>query len=194
MNLIRKKKFYFLLITIFPFILYSKPIYQWKINKEKSYIQFEIPILFSSFKGRFQNFSFKNFYYTGSYKSLKKSELWIEISSLSTGSTYRDESIKSKFFLDSKKYPYSIIKILEIYPLGQTNNVFLITFDIQIKSIQKQFTDLLFFEQNQNKLIAKGSFSLPRNSFDLRGNLLFDLLLNEWIRCEYYIELVLSKK
>lgn len=193
MNVHRKKKLFFAAL-IFPFIVHSKPIYQWKIDKEKSSIFFEIPILFSSVKGNFNNFSIKNFFYSGYYRSLKKNELWIEISSLSTGSQYRDESIKSKYFLNAKKYPYSIVRIQEIYPLSQTGNIFLVTFEIQIKSIQKQFTELLYFEQNQNKLIFKGMISFPRNSFDLKGNLLLDLLMDQWIRCEYHIELVYVKK
>lgn len=174
--------------------LSSKPVYQWKINKENSYIKFEIPLLFSSIiSGSFKNYSLKNFNYNGNFKSLKKKELWIDIQSISTGSFNRDEVLKSEYFLNSKQYPFSIIKIIEIYPLNEKSNFYLVTFEIKIKSHTKQITEVIYIEQYLNKIIAKGSFYISRKEFDIKGNLLLDFLMNEWIKCEFYLEILYTK-
>lgn len=173
--------------------LSSKPFYQWKINKENSYIKFEIPLFFSSVYGKFNNYSLKNFSYNGHFKSLKKKELWIDIQSITTGSFQRDEALRSKYFLNSQEYPFSIIRIIEIYPLSEKSNFYLVTFEIKIKSYTRQITELFYIEQYLNKIIAKGIFYISRKEFDIKGNLLLDLLMKEWIKCEFYLEILYTK-
>ncbi|MFN3604854.1 MAG: YceI family protein [Leptonema sp. (in: bacteria)] len=175
--------------------LIPRPTPYWKIDKERSYIKFEIPILYFTVKGNIKNFSLKkNFNYNGYYKSLKNKELWIDISSIYTESKYRDEFIMSEFLLNHKQYPYSIIKIIEIYQLDKKSNYYLVTFEIQIKSIKKQITELVYIENYLNKFITRGQLSISRNDYDLKGNLLLNALMDEYIHCEYYLEILYTYK
>ncbi len=182
----------FILLKIIYFIVYqniliAKPIKnntvrspKWSIYLKESYIKFEIPIILYKLKGQFLNYNVRNFRYLGYNQTLKNSELWIPVNTIQTDSIYRDKSILSEFFLDAKQYPYIKVKITNIIPFNISQNYFFIEYELTIKDIKNNFKEIVYLKTSWNKIIVQGEIYIPRKDFNLKGNLLLDLLLDNY--------------
>ncbi|GIX42891.1 MAG: hypothetical protein KatS3mg129_2624 [Leptospiraceae bacterium] len=183
------------IIFILPEKIYSKPTKKnkkpvWQIDLEESYIYFEVPTIFNTIKGKMDHFFVRNFKYKGYYKSLRNNELWIPVNSITTNSPYRDEGIRSEFFLNEKKYPYIKIKVLNIYPFNIQENYYFVDLEIEIKNIKKVYKDIVYIQQRWNKVIAKGETILSRSDFNLYGNIILNFFLSDKIIIKYNIVII----
>ena len=187
------KKWYCLSIVLsfFLFIIenHSQPIKKptWQIDYEESYIYFEIPSILNSLRGEIKKFYLVNFKFYGNYYSLTNNELWIPVKSITTNNFYRDQNLRSEYYLNEKDFPYIKIKILKIYPFNIQENYYFIDFLVEIKNHRKVYKDIAFIQFQWNQILANGETILSLKDFQLNGNLIQKFVFSDNIKIKYKI-------
>jgi hypothetical protein len=187
------KKWYCLSIVLSFFLFikenHSQPIKKptWQIDYEESYIYFEIPSILNSLRGEIKKFYLVNFKFYGNYYSLTNNELWIPVKSITTNNFYRDQNLRSEYYLNEKDFPYIKIKILKIYPFNIQENYYFIDFLVEIKNHRKVYKDIAFIQFQWNQILANGETILSLKDFQLNGNLIQKFVFNDNIKIKYKI-------
>jgi len=187
------KKWYCLSIVLSFFLFikenHSQPIKKptWQIDYEESYIYFEIPSILNSLRGEIKKFYLVNFKFYGNYYSLTNNELWIPVKSITTNNFYRDQNLRSKYYLNEKDFPYIKIKILKIYPFNIQENYYFIDFLVEIKNHRKVYKDIAFIQFQWNQILANGETILSLKDFQLNGNLIQKFVFSDNIKIKYKI-------
>jgi len=187
------KKWYCLNIVLSFFLFikenHSQPIKKptWQIDYEESYIYFEIPSILNSLRGEIKKFYLVNFKFYGNYYSLTNNELWIPVKSITTNNFYRDQNLRSEYYLNEKDFPYIKIKILKIYPFNIQENYYFIDFLVEIKNHRKVYKDIAFIQFQWNQILANGETILSLKDFQLNGNLIQKFVFSDNIKIKYKI-------
>jgi hypothetical protein len=187
------KKWYCLSIVLSFFLFikenHSQPIKKptWQIDYEESYIYFEIPSILNSLRGEIKKFYLVNFKFYGNYYSLTNNELWIPVKSITTNNFYRDQNLRSEYYLNEKDFPYIKIKILKIYPFNIQENYYFIDFLVEIKNHRKVYKDIAFIQFQWNQILANGETILSIKDFQLNGNLIQKFVFSDNIKIKYKI-------
>jgi hypothetical protein len=187
------KKWYCLSIVLSFFLFikenHSQPIKKptWQIDYEESYIYFEIPSILNSLRGEIKKFYLVNFKFYGNYYSLTNNELWIPVKSITTNNFYRDQNLRSEYYLNEKDFPYIKIKILKIYPFNIQENYYFIDFWVEIKNHRKVYKDIAFIQFQWNQILANGETILSLKDFQLNGNLILNFVFSDNIKIKYNI-------
>jgi len=187
------KKWYCLSIVLSFFLFikenHSQPIKKptWQIDYEESYIYFEIPSILNSLRGEIKKFYLVNFKFYGNYYSLTNNELWIPVKSITTNNFYRDQNLRSEYYLNEKDFPYIKIKILKIYPFNIQENYYFIDFLVEIKNHRKVYKDIAFIQFQWNQILANGETILSLKDFQLNGNLILNFVFSDNIKIKYNI-------
>jgi hypothetical protein len=187
------KKWYCLSIVLSFFLFikenHSQPIKKptWQIDYEESYIYFEIPSILNSLRGEIKKFYLVNFKFYGNYYSLTNNELWIPVKSITTNNFYRDQNLRSEYYLNEKDFPYIKIKILKIYPFNIQENYYFIDFLVEIKNHRKVYKDIAFIQFQWNQILANGETILSLKDFQLNGNLIQKFVFSDNIKIKYKI-------
>ena len=187
------KKWYCLSIVLSFFLFikenHSQPIKKptWQIDYEESYIYFEIPSILNSLRGEIKKFYLVNFKFYGNYYSLTNNELWIAVKSITTNNFYRDQNLRSEYYLNEKDFPYIKIKILKIYPFNIQENYYFIDFLVEIKNHRKVYKDIAFIQFQWNQILANGETILSLKDFQLNGNLIQKFVFSDNIKIKYKI-------
>jgi len=187
------KKWYCLSIVLSFFLFikenHSQPIKKptGQIDYEESYIYFEIPSILNSLRGEIKKFYLVNFKFYGNYYSLTNNELWIPVKSITTNNFYRDQNLRSEYYLNEKDFPYIKIKILKIYPFNIQENYYFIDFLVEIKNHRKVYKDIAFIQFQWNQILANGETILSLKDFQLNGNLIQKFVFSDNIKIKYKI-------
>gem|GEM_PF-5943704 len=187
------KKWYCLSIVLSFFLFikenHSQPIKKptWQIDYEESYIYFEIPSILNSLRGEIKKFYLVNFKFYGNYYSLTNNELWIPVKSITTNNFYRDQNLRSEYYLNEKDFPYIKIKILKIYPFNIQENYYFIDFLVEIKNHRKVYKDIAFIQFQWNQILANGETILSLKDFQLNVNLIQKFVFSDNIKIKYKI-------
>jgi hypothetical protein len=148
---------------------------------------FEIPSILNSLRGEIKKFYLVNFKFYGNYYSLTNNELWIPVKSITTNNFYRDQNLRSEYYLNEKDFPYIKIKILKIYPFNIQENYYFIDFLVEIKNHRKVYKDIAFIQFQWNQILANGETILSLKDFQLNGNLIQKFVFSDNIKIKYKI-------
>ena len=85
----------------------------WKLDKAHTSVNFSINHFFSSVTGKFKSFD-GNFYFDPANLQGSKADFTIEVKSVNTDDTKRDDHLQSPDFFDAKKYPNITFKSTKI--------------------------------------------------------------------------------
>lgn len=130
-------------------------------------------LMISSVKGSFENFS-GSFSIDEKQKKFTSIEGEVNVASLSTKDTKRDNDLKSTYFFDAKKYPTIKLKLLEHN--GESAKVELTIKDVT-KVVQmklKEVSDVIIDPWGQSRMAFELHGSINRHDFNIKFNQLLE--------------------
>lgn len=158
-----------LLTLALPLSAKTIPTGKYNIDSMHSKVGFEIPhLVISSVEGKFDKF--EGVIEVESKIEKSKVEMSVDISSISTGVTKRDDHLKSPDFFDAKKYPKLSFTSTKV---TQTEDALTVTGNLKIKDKTKEVTlDLKYLGEvkdgyGQDKIAFKGKTKINRKEFGL---------------------------
>lgn len=171
---------------------------KWSLDLAHSGIDFKVRhLMIAGVKGSFKIFD-ASIYTSGKDFSTAEVDLWIDVSSISTGSDKRDEHLKSADFLDAQNYPQITFVSNTIKKNGIDHNHEMWG-NLTIKGITKNIQLNLQFGGIQNDPwgIHKAGFTVTgkinRNDWHITWNKAIDnggLLVGEEIFISCEVELI----
>lgn len=110
---IKKIGFAVLVTVLSAFTTNAQDATMWKLDKAHTSVNFSINHFFSSVTGKFKSFD-GNFYFDPANLQGSKADFTIEVKSVNTDDTKRDDHLQSPDFFDAKKYPNITFKSTKI--------------------------------------------------------------------------------
>ena len=131
----------------------------WRVEPSGSFIRFTASSRFGDAQGIFRNWEF-----VGAIDSefRVKGELRVNVVSIDTGITRRDNHLRGEDFFDTTNHPIAVFVFSEsqAVPGG-----FRVRGDLQIRGKHNQIELTLLKSEAEKGILLKGSFIVPRNQF-----------------------------
>lgn len=138
----------------------------WKLNEKESFTLFIAKNLGLKVSGKISGMKV-----TGKYndQNIFASSFVgsIDVSTIDTQITLRDNHLKSKDYFDVKKYPTITFRSKEITAAGSTLKVI---GDLSIKGVTKEIGVTFVGQKNGNKHTLVGNVTIQRSDFDVGSN------------------------
>jgi polyisoprenoid-binding protein YceI len=156
---------FFLGVFFFFQIVYSQSAEEWNINANESYTDFAARSAFGKVHGKIPGVNGEIVF---SESDLKNShfDTTIEPAKLNTNNGKRDKHLRSADFLDVEKYPQ--IKFVS-KKIEKTGDGYQVTGNLTLKDVTKEIVFPFTFENQGNKGIFRGSFTINRRDYNVGG-------------------------
>lgn len=138
----------------------------WKFNEKESFIVFIAKNLGMKVSGKISGMKVAG-KYNGENIFASSFVGSIDVSTIDTQITLRDNHLKSNDYFDVKKYPTITFKSREITEKGSTLTVI---GDVTIKGVTKEIDVIFVVQKNGNKHTMVGNVTIQRKDFDLGSN------------------------
>jgi polyisoprenoid-binding protein YceI len=104
-----------------------------------------------------------------------KFNLTIDVSSINTGNGMQNKKAQTEEWFDAKKHPNITFKSSKVEKKG---NEYLISGDLTVRGITKQYTIPASYSENGNKIFFKGKFPVNRLEFKVgkKSNIVPDVM------------------
>ncbi len=148
-----------LLLFLISFCESSLAQNSYELDKKKSTVKFEIKNLFWTVEGTFSKIK-TNIFFDENNLSNSVLDAEIEVKSISTENSKRDEHLLSADFFDARKFPLITFTTKEI---KKSNNGYLLVGYLKIKDISKKLSFQFEYKKLDEKRISlKSGFELNR--------------------------------
>jgi len=102
-----------------------------------------------------------------SHPDSSRIEASIDVNTLNSDNTMRDNHLKSEDYFDAARYPKIYMK--SVYVKHKSGNEYTGTFNITIKDKTKELTMPFTYTENEKQGTFKGSFTIKRTDFGIGG-------------------------
>ena len=151
---------------IFVFIAIISAVYSGIVNAQspvtRSVITFEIKNLGINTGGSFSGLAAKS-HFTPTNLNASTIEASIDVATINTGNTGKDEHLRSEDFFDATRYPKISLKSIAFK--HKSGNNYIGTFILNIKDKSKQIEMPFTYLEKENTIEFKGTFKISRLDF-----------------------------
>ncbi len=157
------------------------------LDRARSSIEFFVDAKLVDVKGSFRSFRLDQFSFDGSNPESLKGGLVIWPASVFTRDKDRDEHLRQDDFFWVEKYPTSKITLQKVQK--RSDGLYDFVFNMQIRDKVKQYTVPTKVANVNDHVYVEGSFFVDRSDFDLNGEHIANLVMNNQVELKYIIAL-----
>ncbi len=157
------------------------------LDRSRSSIEFFVNAKLVDVKGAFRSFRLDQFSFDGQNPETLKGGLVIWPASVFTRDRDRDEHLRQDDFFWVEKYPTSKITLKKVQK--KSEGLYDFVFTMQIRDKVKEYTVPTKVAANQGHIYVEGTFLVDRRDFDLNGEHIANLVMNNQVELKYIIAL-----
>lgn len=162
------------------------------LDRSRSSIEFFVDAKLVDVKGYFRSYRLNDFTFDGSRPETFRGGLLIWPASVFTRDRDRDEHLRQDDFFWVEKYPTSQIQLEEVKK--RADGLYDFVFTLQIRDKQKQYTVPTKVSWKNEHVYIEGDFQVNRKDFDLNGEHIANLVMNNEVNLRYVIALKDNQK
>lgn len=168
-------------------VLQAESTAPFELDRSRSKIQFDVNAKLVDVRGYFRSYRLDEFQYDGKNPESLKGGIVIWPASVFTRDRDRDEHLRQDDFFWVEKYPTSRVTLKAVNP-GE-NGLYNFTFNLQIRDKIKEYIVPTKISDSGGRVYLEGSFKVDRRDFDLLGEHVANLVMNNDVQLTYVIAL-----
>ncbi|MCB1137823.1 MAG: YceI family protein [Leptospiraceae bacterium] len=157
------------------------------LDRSRSKIQFFVDARLVDVKGYFRSYRLDQFEYDGKNPESMKGGILIWPASVFTRDKDRDEHLRQDDFFWVEKYPTSRVSLKKV--TRRQDGAYDFLFSLQIRDKVKEFTVPTKISSSGGHTYIEGSFKVDRRDFDLNGEHVANLVMDNDVELSYVIAL-----
>jgi polyisoprenoid-binding protein YceI len=169
-----------------PLSAQSAPVPGFELDRSRSSIEFMVDAKIVDVKGSFRSFRLDGFNYSGTPEGIAGSVV-VWPASVFTRDRERDEHLRQDDFFWVEKYPTSRVTLQSIEK--RADGLYDFLFTLQIRDKVQQYTVPTKVVSDGEGLIIEGTFEVDRTDFDLNGEHVANLVMDNDVQLTYRIAL-----
>lgn len=158
------------------------------LDRYRSSIEFFVNAKLVDVKGSFRSFRLDQFQFDGTNPASIQGGLVIWPASVFTRDRDRDEHLRQDDFFWVEKYPTARIALKEVKK-GAEANLYDFVFTLHIRDKVKEYTVPTKVYRQSDHIYIQGEFQVNRRDFDLNGEHVANLVMNNQVDLKYTIAL-----
>jgi polyisoprenoid-binding protein YceI len=159
----------------------------WKIDLENSSIGFHVKAKIENVRGNFESFELKEFKGKENIESLH-GKIIVHLDSINTKSKKRDNHLRSKDFFEIERFPNGVVIVKKIL---KNESGFIASISIELKNKKKDYLVPVEIKKEKSSVNATGTFQINRSDFDINGNTITNIIMDDNV--ELYFSILLKK-